>query len=55
MASAKRPKCKTILVEGDSSSLGELASAGNTAVKLGAHVISNSDIGSEALGQTGGA
>jgi subtilase family serine protease len=42
MASAMCPKCKIILVESNTASLSDLASAVNTAASLGAHVISNS-------------
>ena len=47
MASAMCPECKIILVEASSSSLANLATAENTAARLGAHVISNSYGGSE--------
>jgi subtilase family serine protease len=42
MASAACPNCKIILVEARTSSISDLATAENTAAKLGAHVISNS-------------
>jgi subtilase family serine protease len=42
MASAACPGCKLLLVEGDDSALGSLAAAVDTAVRLGASVVSNS-------------
>ncbi|MDD5296484.1 MAG: S53 family peptidase [Rhodocyclaceae bacterium] len=48
MASAMCPSCKIILVEANSASYSDLATAVNTAAKLGAHVISNSYGGGEA-------
>lgn len=42
MASAACPSCRLLLVEGKESSLGALGKAVNTAVKLGASVVSNS-------------
>jgi subtilase family serine protease len=47
MASAMCPGCKLVLVEATSSTLGNLATAVNTAARLGAHVISNSYGGGE--------
>jgi hypothetical protein len=45
--SAACPKCKILLVEATDASLGNLAKAVKTAVKLGANVVSNSYGGSE--------
>jgi hypothetical protein len=42
MASAACPGCKLLLVEGDEASFGALASSVDTAVRLGASVVSNS-------------
>jgi subtilase family serine protease len=42
MVSAACPRCKIIVVEGKTESFGDLAAAENTAVRLGANVISNS-------------
>jgi subtilase family serine protease len=50
MASAMCPSCKLVLVEATSSSFSNLATAVNTAAKLGAHVISNSYGGAESSG-----
>jgi subtilase family serine protease len=50
MASAICPNCKLILVEGNSASFQDLATAVNTAASLGAHVISNSYGGGESGG-----
>jgi subtilase family serine protease len=47
MVSAMCPNCKIILVEANSSSFANLAAAENTAVALGAHVVSNSYGGGE--------
>ncbi len=47
MASAMCPNCKIILVEANTASFGDLATAVNTAASLGAHVISNSYGGGE--------
>jgi subtilase family serine protease len=47
MASAICPNCKIILVEANSSSMADLGAAVNTAVALGATVVSNSWAGSE--------
>jgi subtilase family serine protease len=47
MASAMCPNCKIILVEANSSSYSDLATAENEAARLGAHVISNSYGGDE--------
>jgi subtilase family serine protease len=52
MASAMCPGCKIILVEADSATFANLATAENTAATLGAHVISNSYGGGEAGSQT---
>lgn len=51
MASAMCPNCKIILVEATSASYPSLASAVNTAAKLGARVISNSYGGGESGSQ----
>jgi subtilase family serine protease len=42
MVSAACPHCKILVVQASSDSLGDLAAAEDTAVRLGAHVISNS-------------
>jgi subtilase family serine protease len=42
MASAMCPSCKLILVEGNGATFLDLATAVDTAVRLGAHVVSNS-------------
>jgi len=47
MASAMCPNCQVWLVEGNTNSFSDLATAVNTAASLGAHVISNSYGGSE--------
>jgi subtilase family serine protease len=47
MASAMCPSCKIILVEANSATYANLATAENTAASLGAHVISNSYGGGE--------
>src|SRR5881409_1978013 len=47
MVSAVCPNCKIILVEAKSAQLADLGAAVNTAVKLGATVVSNSYGGSE--------
>jgi subtilase family serine protease len=47
MASAMCPNCKILLVEANSATLANLATAVNTAATLGAHVISNSYGGGE--------
>lgn len=47
MASAMCPNCKILLVQANSSSLGDLATAERTAVRLGAKAISNSYGGGE--------
>lgn len=47
MASAVCPNCHILLVEASSASLANLGTAVNTAVKLGAHQVSNSYGGSE--------
>lgn len=47
MVSAMCPNCHILLVQASSSSLAALATAENTAVRLGAHVISNSYGGGE--------
>ena len=52
MASAICPKCNILLVEASSSSMVNLGTAVNTAVKLGAEVVSNSYGGSEYSGET---
>ncbi|MEV6832809.1 peptidase S8 [Amycolatopsis sp. NPDC051102] len=51
MASAICPKCNVLLVEGTSSSFANLGTAVNTAVRLGAEVVSNSYGGSEFSGE----
>lgn len=50
MASAACPDCKILLVEASSTSLTDLGTAVNTAVKLGAAVVSNSWGGGESSG-----
>ena len=52
MASAMCPSCHILLVQAATSSLSNLATAENTAARLGAHVISNSYGGGE-TGSTG--
>jgi subtilase family serine protease len=52
MASAMCPNCKIMLVEATTNSSGNLAAGVNTAVAMGAHVVSNSYGGAEA-GSTG--
>ncbi len=47
MASAICPSCKIILVEADAATIADLGTAVNTAVKLGATVVSNSYGGGE--------
>src|SRR5438270_1788921 len=47
MASAMCPNCKILLVEANSASYSALATAVNTAARLGAHAISNSYGGGE--------
>jgi subtilase family serine protease len=47
MASAMCPNCQLILVEASSSSMTNLGTGVNTAVRLGAHVVSNSYGGGE--------
>jgi len=47
MASAMCPSCKLLLVESKSATFADLGTAVDTAVKLGAHVVSNSYGGSE--------
>src|SRR5262249_26760478 len=47
MASAVCPKCKILLVEASSATTNDLGTAVNTAVKLGATVVSNSYGGPE--------
>ncbi len=47
MASAMCPKCQVWLVEANTNSFSDLATAVNTAASLGAHVISNSYGGGE--------
>ncbi len=53
MVSAACPKCHILLVEGDSASLDNLGAAVNTAVRLGATVVSNSYGLSEFAGMSG--
>jgi subtilase family serine protease len=48
MVSAMCPNCKIILVEANTNNLSDLAAAENTAVALGANVVSNSYGGGEA-------
>jgi subtilase family serine protease len=52
MASAICPNCKILLVEASSASLANLGAAVNTAVALGATVVSNSYGGKEYLSET---
>ena len=52
MASAMCPSCKIILVEADNAFVRSLATAVDTAVAKGAHVVSNSYSGSEKNGVT---
>jgi len=52
MASAICPNCKIILVQANSATYGNLATAENTAARLGAHVISNSYGGGESGSQS---
>lgn len=52
MASAICPNCKILLVEASSANLTDLGTAVNTAVALGASVVSNSYGGSEYSGET---
>ena len=52
MASAICPKCNILLVEASSASLVNLGTSVNTAVRLGAEVVSNSYGGSEYSGET---
>jgi len=52
MASAICPKCNILLVEGRSASFADLGTAVNTAVSLGAAVVSNSYGGGESSGET---
>jgi subtilase family serine protease len=47
MASAMCPNCKILLVQANTASFGALATAVNTAARLGAHAISNSYGGGE--------
>lgn len=47
MVSAMCPNCKILLVQATSATFGNLATAENTAARLGAHVISNSYGGGE--------
>ena len=47
MASAMCPNCKILLVQASTSSFNDLATAENTAARLGAHAISNSYGGGE--------
>jgi subtilase family serine protease len=54
MASAICPNCHILLVEGDSASFGNLATAVDRAATLGASTISNSYGGSEFTGWLGG-
>ena len=51
MASAICPGCNILLVEADSASMANLGAAVNTAVKLGATVVSNSYGGNEYAGE----
>ena len=53
MVSAVCPLCHILLVEANSSGFGDLATAENEAVTLGAHVISNSWGSGEYDGETG--
>jgi subtilase family serine protease len=50
MVSAMCPNCKIILVEADSNSLKNLAASVDTAVSMGAHVVSNSYAGGDGKG-----
>ncbi|HEY7993586.1 MAG TPA: S53 family peptidase [Candidatus Eremiobacteraceae bacterium] len=50
MASAICPNCHILLVEGTTNSFADLATSENTAVSLGANVVSNSYGGSESSG-----
>jgi subtilase family serine protease len=50
MVSAACPSCKILLVEANSTSIADLGAAVNTAVSLGASVVSNSYGGSETSG-----
>ncbi len=52
MASAICPNCRILLVEANSASMANLGAAVNTAVALGATVVSNSYGGGEYLGET---
>ena len=52
MASAMCPNCKIYLIEANSATYGNLATAENTAASLGAHAISNSYGGGESGSQT---
>jgi subtilase family serine protease len=52
MASAMCPNCRIYLVEANSATFGNLATAENTAAALGAHVISNSYGGGESGSQS---
>ncbi len=52
MVSAVCPNCKILLVEASSAYLSDLGTAVNTAVSLGANVVSNSYGGSEYSGET---
>jgi subtilase family serine protease len=51
MVSAICPNCKILLVEANSASLTDLGASVNTAVKLGANVVSNSYGGSESASE----
>jgi hypothetical protein len=53
MASAACPTCKILLVEASSATLEDLSASVNTAVSLGATVVSNSYGGGESSTQTG--
>jgi len=52
MVSAMCPSCKILLVQANSASYADLATAENTAAALGAHVISNSYGGTESSSST---
>jgi subtilase family serine protease len=52
MASAICPKCNVLLVEASTASMANLGTAVNTAVRLGAEVVSNSYGGGEYSGET---
>jgi subtilase family serine protease len=52
MASAICPQCNVLLVEASSATMANLGTSVNTAVKLGADVVSNSYGGSEYSGET---